>query len=63
MIHECLEGRWGIAEAKKHDCGFIEAKGGDKCCFPLVFFSNANVIITPSYIELGENGGIFHVVN
>ena len=52
MIHECLEGRWGVAEAKNHDGGLIEAKGGDKCCFPLIFFSNVNVIITPSYIKL-----------
>ena len=63
MIHECLEGQWGITEAKKHDCRFIETKGGDKCCLPLIFFSNANVIITPSHIEFGEKGGILHVVD
>ena len=62
MIHECLEGQWGVAEAKKHDSRFIEAKRGDKCCFPLIFLLNANVIITPSHIELGEKGEIFHVI-
>ena len=63
MIHECLEGQWGVAEAKKHDGRFIEAKGGDKHCFPFIFFSNANIIITPSHIKFSEKGGIFHVIN
>ena len=63
MVHECLEHRRSIAETEKHDCGFIEAEGGDKRCFPLVFFLNANVIITPSHIKLGEKGGIFHVID
>ena len=63
MVHECLECQRSIAETEEHDCGFIEAKGGDKRCLPLVFFSNADVIITPSHIELGEKGGIFHVIN
>ena len=63
MIHECLESWWGITEAEKHDCGFIEAKWGDKHSLPLIFFPNANVIITPSHIEFGEKGGIFHVID
>ena len=63
MVHECLEGQWGVAKAKEHDCGFIEAKGGDKHCFPLIFFLNANVIISPSHIKFCEKGGIFHVIN
>ena len=52
-----------LQKPKKHDGRFIEAKGGDKCCFPLVIFSNVNVIITPSYIKFGEKGGIFHVID
>ena len=63
MIHECLEGWWGIAEAKEHDCGFIKAEGSDKCCFPLVFLLNANVVITPLYIKLHEKSGVFHVID
>src|ERR1700689_2838521 len=27
VVHECLESGWGIAKAKGHYCGFIEAKG------------------------------------
>ena len=62
MIHECLESWWGIAEAKKHDGGLIEAKGGDKRCFPLIF-SNVNVIITPSHIKFGKKDGVLHVID
>ena len=63
MIHEGLEGWWGIAETEKHDCGFIEAEGSDKCSFPLIFLSNVNVVITPSHIEFGEEGGVLHVID
>ena len=63
MIHECLEGGWSIAKPEKHDHGFIEAKGSDECGFPLVFLSDANVVVTPSYIESGEEGRFLHVIN
>ena len=63
MVHECLEHRWSIAEAKKHDCGFIEAKGSNECGLPLIFIMNANIIISPSDIEFGEEGGVFHVID
>ena len=63
MIHECLEGGWGVAEAKEQDSGFKESHQGDKGCFPLILFSEADVVVSPSYVELGEYGGILHVVN
>ena len=63
MVHECLESRWGIAEAEKHDSGFKESHWSDKGCFPLIFFPEADVVVSPSYVELGEYGGIFHVVD
>ena len=63
MIHERLKGRRGITEAKKHDGGFEETERGDKCCFPLIFFPDANVIIAPSNIKLGEQCGVFHIID
>ena len=63
MIHECLECWRSIAETEKLDCGFIEAEGSDECGLPLIFFSNANVVISPSDIEFGEESGVFHVIN
>ena len=63
MVHEGLECQRSIAEAEKHDCGFIETKGSNECGLPLIFFMNANVVISPSDIELGEEGGVFHVID
>ena len=53
----------GALQTKEHDCGFIEAKGGDKHCFPLIFFPNVNVIIAPSHVAFRKKGGIFHVID
>ena len=63
MIHKCLEGQWSIAETKEHDCGFIEAKWSNERSLPLILFANVNVVITPSYIKFGEEGGILHVID
>ena len=63
MIHERLEGGWGIAKPEKHDCGFIEAKGSDECSLPLIFPTDVNVAVTPSYIEFGEEGRLLHVID
>ena len=63
MVHEGLECQRSIAETEKHDCGFIETEGSNECGLPLIFFINANVVISPSDIELGEVGGVFHVIN
>ena len=54
MVHECLKSGRGVAEPKEHYSGFVEAERGDECCFPLVFLLDANVVITPSNIKLGE---------
>ena len=63
MVDESLECGRRIAETEKHDCGFIETKRSDECGLPLIFFANANIVISPSYIEFGEEGGVFHVVD
>ena len=63
MVHECLEGQWSIAKTKKHDCGFIEAEGSNERSLPLILFANANVVITPLYIEFGDEGGVLHDID
>ena len=63
MVHEGLESRWSIAEPKEHDGRFKESKRSDERSFPLVFFMNANVIKSPSDVELSEDRGVLHVVN
>ena len=63
MIHERLEGRWSVAETKEHNGRFEEAKRGDECSFPLVFFMNADIVKSPLDVELSKYRGILHVVN
>ena len=63
MIHECLKSRRGIAETKEHYSGFEEAERSDECCFPLVFLPNANVVIAPSNVKLGEQCGVLHIID
>ena len=63
VIHEGLECGWHIAKPKEHYYWFEESKGSDKGGFPLVFFTNMDVVVAPPDIEFHEEGGIFHVVN
>ena len=63
MVHECLEGGWRITKAKEHNCGFEKAKGGDEGCLPLVRLADTNVVIPPSNVKFGEEGGVFHVID
>ena len=62
-VHKCLEGWWGAAFPKGHDCGFIEAVGSDECSFPLVSFLYVNVVIPPLNINLGEVFGSLQFVD
>ena len=54
VIHKRLKGRRGVAEPKEHHSGCKEAERSDERCFPLVFLPDANVVITPLNIKLGE---------
>ena len=63
VIHEGLEGGGSVTESKEHDSGFKESHGGDESGLPLIFFLDANVVISPTNVKFGEQGGFFHVVN
>ena len=63
MVDESLERGRRVAETEKHDCGFIETERSDECGLPLIFFANANIVISPSDIKFGEESGVFHVVD
>ena len=63
MVHECLESGGCIAETKEHDGWFEQSQRGYEGGFPLVLFSKANVVVSPSYVKLGEDSGVFHIIN
>ena len=58
MFYETLEGGRGVGETKEHDCRFKEAFVGDKGSFPLVSILDMDIVVSPSYIEFGEDFGI-----
>ena len=63
MVHEGLECGWRIAKPKEHYCWFEESEGGNEGSFPLVFFTDMDVVVAPPDVEFCEEGDIFYVVN
>jgi hypothetical protein len=61
-IHHHLEGGGRVGEAEEHDQWFEESFTGEECCFPLVSFLDAYVVVSPPYIEFGEEGTSAEVV-
>jgi hypothetical protein len=62
-VHECLEGGRAITKSKEHYGGFKKAKRCDECTLPLVVVLDSNIVVSPSYIKFGEQGGVFHVID
>jgi len=44
-----------VGESEKHHMGLEQAKGCFKGSGPLVLFSDANVIVSPVYVEFGKD--------
>jgi len=63
VVHEPLEGGGGVGEAKEHDSGFKETFMGDEGGLPLVSVFDADVVVAPSNIELGEDFGISEFID
>ena len=63
VIHKRLKSGWSITELEEHDSRFKESKRSDEHSLPLVFFANANVVESPSDIELGKDRGVLHIIN
>ena len=61
--HKLLKGGGRIGHAEEHNGGFIESSVGDEGGFPLVAFLDSDIVISPSYIKLGEDLGIFKFVD
>ena len=56
MVHEHLERGRCITEPKEHDGRFKESHGSNEGSFPLVFFSDVNVVVSPTDVKFGEQG-------
>ena len=63
VVHKGLECRQRAAKPEEHHCWFKKSQGGNEGGFSLVFFTNVDVVVAPSDVELREEGGILHVVD
>ena len=58
-----MEGGGGVAQAKEHYGGFEQSFVGDKGCLPLVSISDADIVVSPSDVEFGEDLGVFYLID
>jgi len=57
VVHHGLEGGQTVGHAKEHYQGFEQASIGPEGCFPLISGLNADVVETPTNVQLGEVSG------
>ena len=48
------EGGWGVGESEIHDGGFIKAKRHFEGGFPVVFFLDTYVVVSPVDVHFSE---------
>ena len=57
VVHHSLEGGWAVSHAKEHYQGFKQALIGPEGCLPLISRLDADVVETPTNIQLGKVSG------
>src|SRR5882757_2797090 len=62
-IHHCLEGGRKVGETEEHDARLEQSFVGDECRFPLVAFFYANIVVSPSNVEFGEQARSLYFIN
>src|SRR5258708_34166771 len=62
-VHHHLEGRWGVGKPKEHDRRFEESLGSEEWHFGFIAWLDAYVVVSPSDIELREEGAPAQMVN
>ena len=58
-----MKGSGGIGQSEEHHHRLEEPFGGEERCFPFIPFFDANVVVSPSYIEFGEKSAAGEAVN
>jgi len=58
-----LEGSRGVGESEEHNRWFEEAFGGKESRFPFVTLLDTYVVVSPPYVELGEEGAAGEAIN
>src|SRR6184192_827628 len=55
VLNQRLKGSWGIRESEAHDFVLIMTVSCAKSCLLNVIFVNADLIVSPTKVDLGEN--------
>ena len=63
VVHHPLKSRRGVAESKEHDRGLVQTSIGPEGSLQLVAFLDANIVVAPSDVQLGEVLRIAKLVN
>src|SRR6266404_5313514 len=63
LIHHGLECTRGICQPEEHDTWFKKTVFGLKCCFLFIPCLDPNVVVSPSYVELGEDVRVLHLTD
>jgi len=62
-VHHHLEGSGRVSQSEEHNRWFEEPFGSKECRLPFVAFFDTDVVVSPSYVEFGEEGTPGKVVN
>src|SRR5882724_11278895 len=54
LIHHGLESGWAVGETEEHDQGFEKSSVCAESSLPLITFLDADIVVSPSDIKLGE---------
>jgi len=57
VVHHGLEGGWTVSYSKEHYQGFKQTSIGSESCLLLISGLNANIVETPTDIQLGKVSG------
>ena len=59
MVHVGLKSGQGVSKPEEHDSGFEEAERGQEGCFPAVFWSNEDIVVSPMDIKFSKDFTVF----
>ncbi|KIJ60822.1 hypothetical protein HYDPIDRAFT_97867, partial [Hydnomerulius pinastri MD-312] len=63
VIHHRLERCWGVGKAEEHDRRFEEPAVSPEGGLPFVSFFDTDIVVSPAYVKLGEDFGVFEFVH
>ncbi|KIJ63221.1 hypothetical protein HYDPIDRAFT_93120, partial [Hydnomerulius pinastri MD-312] len=63
VVHHCLERCRGVGEAEEHDRRLEEPAVGPESGLPLISFFDADIVVSPTYVQLSENFGVLELIH